>query len=378
MQGSDRALGFCDGRAFYRHPGACAAGIATLDIYEDEALVTASRRPVCIHGIDPIAGIELDSREGAPGTKWFDMLVDRFGKCLPIGGTDDVAALSSPRITETDRRDRPDRRNRGDSGHRVEDGRVKAPFEKATWPERIDGSGWEQRHAHRCTERSQERRVRVGTTLGAFVELTRRGHEVVVEEGAGIGSGLDDESYRAAGASIATNLDEIFAADMIVKVKEALAEERKRLRPGRILFTYLHLAPDRPRTEDLLASGAVCIACETVTSPSGSLPLLVPMSEAAGRLAPQVGAHALEKAQGGRGILLGGVPGVPATNVVILGGGVSGAHVATIAVGMGAHVTMVDRAAETLQRLSAQFGASIHTKFSTRSAIDGTSGRPTS
>lgn len=211
---------------------------------------------------------------------------------------------------------------------------------------------------------------RVGMTPGAVSELSHRGHEVIVETGAGMGIGLDDENYRAAGASIATNLDEVFAADMIVKVKEPLAEERKRLRPGQILFTYLHLAPDLPQTEDLAASGAVCIAYETVTSPSGSLPLLVPMSEVAGRLAPQVGAHALEKAQGGRGILLGGVPGVPAANVVILGGGVSGTHAATIAVGMGAHVTVVDRSAETLRRLSAQFGASIHTQFSTRSAIE--------
>jgi alanine dehydrogenase len=165
--------------------------------------------------------------------------------------------------------------------------------------------------------------------------------------------------------------DEIFAsADMIVKVKEPLAEERKKLRPGQILFTYLHLAPDAPQTRDLIDSGAVCIAYETVTAANGSLPLLTPMSEVAGRLAPQVGAHALEKAQGGRGVLLGGVPGVPAAEVVILGGGVSGTHAATIAVGMGAQVTVVDRSADALKRLASQFGTSISTVFSTRSAIE--------
>jgi alanine dehydrogenase len=156
---------------------------------------------------------------------------------------------------------------------------------------------------------------------------------------------------------------------MVVKVKEPLAQERKRLRPGQVLFTYLHLAPDPEQTQDLIASKAVCIAYETVTSPSGTLPLLTPMSEVAGRLAPQVGAHALEKAQGGRGILLGGVPGVPAASVVILGGGVSGTHAATIAVGMGAQVTVVDRSADALKRLSTQFGNSISTVFSTRAAI---------
>ena len=157
---------------------------------------------------------------------------------------------------------------------------------------------------------------------------------------------------------------------MIVKVKEPLSIERKRLKKGQVLFTYLHLAPDADQTHDLMASGATCIAYETVTSPFGGLPLLTPMSEVAGRLAPQVGAHALEKAAGGRGILLGGVPGVPAAEVVILGGGVSGTHAATIALGMGANVTVVDRSAEVLRRLSAQFGTGVRTIFSTRSAIE--------
>ena len=212
---------------------------------------------------------------------------------------------------------------------------------------------------------------RVGLVPSSVLELVHHGHEVIVQQGAGLGAGLTDEDYIAAGASIIETADEIFAsADMIVKVKEPLAEERKKLRPGQILFTYLHLAPDAPQTKDLIDSGAVCIAYETVTAANGSLPLLTPMSEVAGRLAPQVGAHALEKAQGGRGVLLGGVPGVPAAEVVILGGGVSGTHAATIAVGMGAQVTVVDRSADALKRLASQFGTSISTVFSTRSAIE--------
>jgi alanine dehydrogenase len=212
---------------------------------------------------------------------------------------------------------------------------------------------------------------RVGLVPSSVLELVHHGHEVIVQKGAGLGAGLTDEDYIAAGATMIETADEIFAsADMIVKVKEPLAEERKKLRPGQILFTYLHLAPDAPQTKDLIDSGAVCIAYETVTAANGSLPLLTPMSEVAGRLAPQVGAHALEKAQGGRGVLLGGVPGVPAAEVVILGGGVSGTHAATIAVGMGAQVTVVDRSADALKRLASQFGTSISTVFSTRSAIE--------
>ena len=212
---------------------------------------------------------------------------------------------------------------------------------------------------------------RVGLVPSSVLELVHHGHEVLVQKGAGLGAGLTDEDYIAAGATMIETADEIFAsADMIVKVKEPLAEERKKLRPGQILFTYLHLAPDAPQTKDLIDSGAVCIAYETVTAANGSLPLLTPMSEVAGRLAPQVGAHALEKAQGGRGVLLGGVPGVPAAEVVILGGGVSGTHAATIAVGMGAQVTVVDRSADALKRLASQFGTSISTVFSTRQAIE--------
>ena len=212
---------------------------------------------------------------------------------------------------------------------------------------------------------------RVGLVPSSVLELVHHGHEVLVQTGAGLGAGLTDADYVAAGAKMVDSADQIFAeADMVVKVKEPQAEERKKLRPGQILFTYLHLAPDAPQTRDLIDSGAICIAYETVTAPNGSLPLLTPMSEVAGRLAPQVGAHALEKAQGGRGVLLGGVPGVPAAEVVILGGGVSGTHAATIAVGMGAQVTVVDRSADALKRIAAQFGTSISTVFSTLSAIE--------
>lgn len=216
----------------------------------------------------------------------------------------------------------------------------------------------------------KDNEFRVGLTPNSAAELTHHGHEVLIETNAGVGSGLSDAEYVAAGASIVATAEEIFQrAEMVVKVKEPLAIERKRLRRGQILFTYLHLAPDLPQTQDLLDSGATCIAYETVTSATGGLPLLTPMSEVAGRLAPQVGAHALEKAQGGRGVLLGGVPGVPAADVVILGGGVSGTHATAIAVGMGANVTVVDRSPEALRRLSAQFGASVHTVYSTRAVV---------
>ena len=216
----------------------------------------------------------------------------------------------------------------------------------------------------------KDNEFRVGMTPATVAELTHHGHSVLVETSAGLGSGLTDDEYHAAGAAIVNGAPEIFArAEMIVKVKEPQANERKMMRSGQTLFTYLHLAPDRPQTEDLIASGAVCIAYETVTSSTGGLPLLAPMSEVAGRLAPQVGAHALEKASGGRGILLGGVPGAPAADVVIIGGGVSGANAATIALGMGAHVTILDRSIEVLRRLAAQFDSRVETIFSTRAAI---------
>ena len=217
----------------------------------------------------------------------------------------------------------------------------------------------------------KDNEFRVGLTPSSVAELAHHGHQVLVEKSAGVGSGLSDAEYVQAGGTIVEGPAEIFTrAEMVVKVKEPLAAERKQLRRGQILFTYLHLAPDLAQTEDLVASGATCIAYETVTSPHGGLPLLTPMSEVAGRLAPQVGAHALEKAAGGRGILLGGVPGVPAAEVIILGGGVSGTHAATIALGMGANVVVVDRSAEALRRLSAQFGTGVRTTFSTRAAIE--------
>ena len=210
---------------------------------------------------------------------------------------------------------------------------------------------------------------RVGLVPSSVAELVHHGHEVLVERGAGLGAGLGDDLYVAAGARIVASAEEIFAeSEMIVKVKEPLAAERKRLRRGQVLFTYLHLAPDRAQTEDLLKSGVTAIAYETVTSPTGTLPLLTPMSEVAGRLAPQVGAHYLERAAGGRGVLLGGVPGVPPAEVVVLGGGVSGTHAATIALGMGATVFVVDRSAEVLRRLAAQFPG-LRTIFSTRDAL---------
>jgi alanine dehydrogenase len=209
---------------------------------------------------------------------------------------------------------------------------------------------------------------RVGLVPSSVAELVHHGHEVLVERSAGMGAGLGDDQYTAAGARIVDSAEEVFQSEMIVKVKEPLPVERKRLRRGQVLFTYLHLAPDREQTEDLLKSGVTAIAYETVTSPTGTLPLLTPMSEVAGRLAPQVGAHYLERAAGGRGVLLGGVPGVPPAEVVVLGGGVSGTHAATIALGMGATVFVVDRSADVLRRLAAQFPG-LRTIFSTRDAL---------
>lgn len=211
---------------------------------------------------------------------------------------------------------------------------------------------------------------RVGLTPSSVTELIHHGHKVIIENSAGAGSGLSDSEFEQAGAHLVATAQEIFAqADMVVKVKEPLSTERRMLRDGQLLFTYLHLAPDLAQTKDLIVSGATCIAYETVTSAIGGLPLLTPMSEVAGRLAPQVGAHCLEKAAGGRGILLGGVPGVPGAEAIILGGGTSGTHAATIALGMGANVTVVDRSNDVLKRLTTQFGTGIRTIFSTTAAI---------
>ncbi len=212
---------------------------------------------------------------------------------------------------------------------------------------------------------------RVGLTPSSVREVTAHGHEVVVERGAGSGIGMTDEQYVGAGATIAASAAEVFAAaDMIVKVKEPQAGERKLLRPGQVLFTYLHLAPDPEQTRELVESGAVCIAYETVTSPTGGLPLLAPMSEVAGRMSVQVGAYFLEKTHGGHGILLGGVPGVDPAKVVVLGGGVVGTHAIFIALGMGAEVWVIDRNPDALTRLWAHFGRPLNTVFSTRDAIE--------
>jgi alanine dehydrogenase len=216
----------------------------------------------------------------------------------------------------------------------------------------------------------KDRENRVGLVPAAVSELVARGHTVWVEAGAGVGAGIEDADYAKAGAHLVTETDAIWAeAALIVKVKEPLAVERRKLHEGQVLFTYLHLAPDPAQAEDLMRSGATCIAYETVTSPSGSLPLLTPMSEVAGRMAIQVGAHCLENAQGGRGVLLGGVPGVAPATVLILGGGVAGSNAVFAAVGAGAEVTVVDRSAETLRRLAAQFGARIKTIVPTRDVL---------
>lgn len=193
---------------------------------------------------------------------------------------------------------------------------------------------------------------RVGLTPASVLELTRRGHEVRVQSSAGAAIGFSDDDYRAAGAQIVADAPAVFAdSELILKVKEPQAEERARLTPQHTLFTYLHLAPDRPQTDDLIASGATCIAYETVTDAQGRLPLLAPMSEVAGRMSVQAGAHCLEKAQGGRGVLLGGVPGVAPGKVVILGGGVVGSNALAMAVGLGADVTVLDKSVDTLRRL---------------------------
>lgn len=212
---------------------------------------------------------------------------------------------------------------------------------------------------------------RVGMVPASVKELVLQGHQVMVETQAGAGIGFTDADYVAAGATVVATADEVFAkADMIVKVKEPQAVERARLREGQVLFTYLHLAPDWPQTEDLIKSKATCIAYETVTSASGGLPLLAPMSEVAGRMSIQAGATALQKANGGRGMLLGGVPGVEPAKVVILGGGVVGANAALMAVGLGAQVVILDRNVDVLRRLVAQFGTRIETVFSSADAVE--------
>ena len=217
----------------------------------------------------------------------------------------------------------------------------------------------------------KDHEYRVGLTPDSVNEVVLHGHDVIVEHDAGAGIGAGDADYAAVGAEIVDSAGAVFErAEMIVKVKEPLAAERAMLREGQVLFTYLHLAPDPEQTEDLVKSKAVCIAYETVTSPAGGLPLLAPMSEVAGRLSIQAAAHALEKVNGGKGMLLGGVPGVLPAKVVIIGGGVVGTHAAHIAMGMGADTWAIDRSAEALKALWRQFGRPLDTLYSTRTAID--------
>ena len=212
---------------------------------------------------------------------------------------------------------------------------------------------------------------RVGLTPASVRELTSRGHQVLVQTGAGASIGLTDEQYTAAGATLATDAASVFAkADMIVKVKEPQPQECAMLRPGQLLYTYLHLAPDPEQTAALVKSGAVCIAYETITGPGGGLPLLAPMSEVAGRMAIQAGAAHLEKSKGGMGVLLGGVPGVPAGHVVILGAGVVGTHALQMAVGMGARVTVLDKNVDRLRQLDLVFGNRISTVYSTALSVE--------
>ena len=212
---------------------------------------------------------------------------------------------------------------------------------------------------------------RVGLIPAAVRALTAAGHKVFLETNAGIGSGFDNASYIKAGATILETAEEIFGgAEMIVKVKEPLADERKRLRSDQTLFTYLHLAPDLEQTEDLVQSHATCIAYETVTDARGQLPLLAPMSEVAGRMSVQAGAMCLEKSHGGTGLLLGGVPGVESANVLIIGGGVVGSNALKMAVGMEANVTVVDKSLDTLRRLDEIYANRIQTIYSTQETIE--------
>jgi alanine dehydrogenase len=212
---------------------------------------------------------------------------------------------------------------------------------------------------------------RIGLTPGGVKELVQNGHQVMVQLDGGQSIGFDNEQYQQAGAEIVDLAEDVFArADMIIKVKEPQPAECKMLRPGQILFTYLHLAPDPEQTALLVESGATCIAYETVTSDGRGLPLLAPMSEVAGRMSVQAGAHNLEKAQGGNGMLLGGVPGVEPAKVLVIGGGVVGINAARMAMGMGADVTLLDRSLDRLKELDMVFGGRLKTIYSTADSIE--------
>jgi len=222
-----------------------------------------------------------------------------------------------------------------------------------------------------CPKEIKVHEYRVGLVPAGVRELVGDGHDVFIETGAGAGIGIDDEAYTAAGAKILPDAATVFGtAELVIKVKEPQLVECGLLREGQVLFTYLHLAADPQQAEGLVGSGCTAIAYETVTASDGSLPLLTPMSEVAGRMSIQVGATALQKAYGGFGVLLGGVPGVQPAKVVILGGGVSGTNAAQMAVGLGAQVTIVDRSLKRLRELDVQFGNSIHTAYSTAETIE--------
>ncbi|MGH7117553.1 MAG: alanine dehydrogenase [Acetobacteraceae bacterium] len=215
------------------------------------------------------------------------------------------------------------------------------------------------------------REYRVGMVPASVREVVKHGHRVLVEAGAGREIGHSDAAYRAAGAEILPDAEAVFGrAELIVKVKEPQPAEIAMLQAGQVLFTYLHLAADKPQAEGLMRSGVTAIAYETVTDAAGGLPLLAPMSEVAGRMSVHVGAHCLEKEQGGAGILIGGVPGVPAARVVVLGGGVSGSNAARVAIGMEAQVTVIDRSLPRLQELDLLFGSRLQTLFATTDAIE--------
>jgi alanine dehydrogenase len=217
----------------------------------------------------------------------------------------------------------------------------------------------------------KDNEFRVGLTPGAVRELSSHGHKIVVQAGAGTAIDLDDEQYRAAGAEIVPDAATVYArAEMIVKVKEPQPSEIAMLRARQVLFTYLHLAPDAAQTQGLLKAGCIAIAYETVTDERGGLPLLAPMSEVAGRMSIQAGAHALEKEAGGRGVLLGGVPGVPPAKVVVLGGGVVGMNALRMALGLEADVTVIERSLPRLKELDLTFAPALKTRFSTTDVIE--------
>ncbi len=222
-----------------------------------------------------------------------------------------------------------------------------------------------------CPKEIKPQEHRVGLTPESAAELVRAGHHVLLEAGAGLGIGAEDALYKRVGVEILPDAEAVFeAADMIVKVKEPQPVEIARLKPRHTLFTYLHLAPDPEQARGLMASGAACVAYETVTDAAGRLPLLKPMSEVAGRMSIQVGAHFLDKAHGGRGVLIGGVPGVRPADVVILGAGVAGYNAAQIAVGMRARVTVFDKNPARLEELDREFNGRLETVYSTRAAVE--------